>query len=228
VPGLTGHRAAAAVALLAAAALSLALLWPQGSPGWQVAVPAAVEVRASGCGPAVRRGSGVVVAEELVVTVAHLVAGADSVVVGDVGGRRRPARPLALDPERDLALLQVEGLDGPLLAGGEPEAGQQGRVLRFTPSGFDPIRFRLIRRVRARIFDLHGSRAAGRDALEIEAAIDPGDSGAALVDDMGALVGILFASSRQMERRAYAVAVSELRPLLSAPESYEGHFGRCP
>jgi S1-C subfamily serine protease len=227
VPGLSGHRATAALALLVAAAVSLALLWPQGSPGWQAAVAAAVEVRASGCGPAVRRGSGVVVAEERVVTVAHLVAGADSVVVEDVGGRRWPARPLALDPERDLALLQVEGLDGPSLAG-EPEAGQQGRVLRFTPSGFDPIRFRLIRRVRARIFDLYGSRAAGRDALEIEAAIDPGDSGAALVDDMGALVGILFASSRRMERRAYAVAVSELRPLLSAPESYEGHFGRCP
>jgi S1-C subfamily serine protease len=228
VPGLSGHRAAAALALLAAATLILALLWPHGSPGWQAAVPAAVEIRASGCGPAVRRGSGVVVAEERVVTVAHLVAGAEAVVVGDVRGRRRPAGLLALDPERDLALLQVEGLDGSSLAGGEPEAGQQGRVLRFTTSGFDPIRFRLVRRVRARIFDLYGSRTAERDALEIEAAIDPGDSGAALVDDVGALMGILFASSRRVEGTAYAVAVSELRPLLSAPESRGGHLGRCP
>jgi S1-C subfamily serine protease len=228
VPGLSGHRAAAALALLAAAALSLAVLWPQETPSWQAAVPAAVEVRASGCGPAVRRGSGVVVAEERVVTVAHLVAGAEAVVVGDVRGRRRPARLLALDPERDLALLRVEGLDGPSLADGDPEAGREGRVLRFTTSGFDPAPFRLVRRVLARIPDVYESRTAARDALEIEAAIDPGDSGAALVDDTGALVGILFASSRRVEGRAYAVAVSELRPLLSAPESREGHFGRCP
>jgi S1-C subfamily serine protease len=228
VPGLSGHRAAAALALLAAAALSLALLWPQETPDWQAAVPAAVEVRAFGCGPAVRRGSGVVVAQERIVTVAHLVAGAEAVVVGDARGRRGPARLLALDLERDLALLQVEGLDGPSLAAGEAEAGREGRLLRFTTSGFDPIRFRPVRRVRARIFDHYGSRTAERDALEIEAAIDPGDSGAALVDETGALVGILFASSRRVEGKAYAVAASELRPLLSAPASREGHLGRCP
>jgi S1-C subfamily serine protease len=204
------------------------MLWPQATPGWQVAVPGAVEVRASGCGPGDRRGSGAIVAEGRVATVAHLVAGAEAVVVRSAGGRPRPARLLALDVERDLALLQVEGLVGEPLARGKLKAGREGRVLRFTTAGFDPTAFRLSRRVRARIPDLYGSRTVGRDALEIVAAVDPGDSGAALVDDAGALVGIVFASSRRVEGRSYAVAASELGPLLSSTRSAPPRPGPCP
>jgi S1-C subfamily serine protease len=149
-------------------------------------------------------------------------------VVRDARGRRRPARLLALDVERDLALLQVEGLAGEPLVPGEPEAGREGRVLRFTTAGFDPTAFRLVRKVRARIADVYGSRTAERDALEIAAAVDPGDSGAALVDDAGALVGIVFASSRQVKGRAYAVAAAELHPLLSFTRSAPRRPGPCP
>ena len=226
MPGLS--RPAARLVVLVAAALSLALLWPQEPRGWRAAVPAAVEVRASGCGLGEQRGSGAVVADGRVATVAHLVAGAEAVVVRDARGRRRPARLLALDVERDLALLQVEGLAGEPLVPGEPEAGREGRVLRFTTAGFDPTAFRLVRRVRARIADVYGSRTAERDALEIAAAVDPGDSGAALVDDAGALVGIVFASSRQVKGRAYAVAAAEIHPLLSSTRSAPRRPGPCP
>jgi S1-C subfamily serine protease len=226
VPGLS--RRAAGLAVLVAAALGLALLSSRETPSWRAAVSAAVEVRASGCGLGEQRGSGAIVADGRVATVAHLVAGAAEIVVRDASGRRRPARLLALDLERDLALLQVEGLAGKPLVRDEPAAGREGRLLRFTASSFDPIPFRLVRRVRARIPALCGSGTAARDAVEIAAAVDPGDSGAALVDNAGALVGIVFASSRRVEGRAYAVAASELRPLLSSTRSPPPLPGRCP
>jgi S1-C subfamily serine protease len=75
--------------------------------------------------------------------------------------------------------------------------------------------------------DVYGSRTVERDALQIEAAVAPGDSGAALVDNAGALVGIVFASSRRVGGRAYAVAASELRPLLSRRRSAAPRPGLC-
>ena len=58
------------------------------------------------------------------------------------------------------------------------------------------------------------ARAVVRPALELSARIAPGDSGAAVVTDCGALAGVVFAASRNRSDTAYAVDASAVRHLL--------------
>jgi S1-C subfamily serine protease len=215
-------RLVAAPVVLALAALSVAL-WPAGSSPED----SVVEVIAAGCGPRAQRASGVVVASERVATTAHTVAGARELAVRGPGRSPHEARLLVLDVERDLALLHVPALGARALPSGETTAGQTGRVLGYGPSRLEPRPFRLIRRIRARTTDLYGERTVERDALEIAAEIDPGDSGAALVNDDGDVLGIVFAASRSREGTAYAVAASELERLTPTPFA-PVVAGRCP
>jgi hypothetical protein len=67
--------------------------------------------------------------------------------------------------------------------------------------------------------ELGAARARVRPALELSeqarrGQIAPGDSGAAVVTDSGALAGIVFAASRSRADTAYAVAAGQLRGLL--------------
>jgi S1-C subfamily serine protease len=209
----------AALVALAVSALGSVLLWPRDAspPGWQTPVASVVEVVAAGCGRHGVHGSGAVVRGDQVATVAHLVAGARAVAVRDVKGRRRPARVVALDEERDLALLGVERLD----AAAVPRADAIARQGRMLSPGARPeaLPFRIARRVRARVDGLE------RDALEVEADVDPGDSGAALVDARGQLVGIVFAASRG-RAAGWAIPADELDALLSAA-ARAPHAPRC-
>lgn len=197
----------AAFVTLVVAALGSALLWLRDPPpsGWQAAAPSVVEVLASGWGRQEVHGSGAVVRADRVATVAHLVAGARTVAVSVEKGRRRRARVVAVDPEHDLALLEVEGLEVAALPRAEATDGEEGRML--SPARDDASEFRITRRVRARIAGVE------RDALAIDADIDPGDSGAALVDTRGRLVGLVFAASRERDG-GYAIPSGELDALL--------------
>lgn len=214
-------RLLAAPVVLVLAAGGMALLWPPGSS----TLDAAVEVVAAGCGPEDQLGTGVVVATERVATVAHTVAGARELAVRTRSGRRYEAELLALDLRTDLALLAVDSLGVRALPLGEAAPGQRGRLLR---AGAADRPFRVSRRIRARTPHLHREGTVERDALEIGAAVDPGDSGAALLDGADAVVGIVFAASRHRERTAYAVAASELERLLSARPAAPTSAGACP
>ncbi|HEY7623127.1 MAG TPA: hypothetical protein VH834_25355, partial [Solirubrobacteraceae bacterium] len=57
--------------------------------------------------------------------------------------------------------------------------------------------------------------AVRRPALELGADVAPGDSGAAVVDDRGRVVGVLFATSRDRAHTAYAVDATALAALRS-------------
>jgi S1-C subfamily serine protease len=193
--------------VLVLAGVGSALLWPgdPSPPEWQAATPSVVEVLASGEGRQELQGSGAVVRAERVTTVAHLVAGSRTVAVR-VGNERLQSRVVAVDREHDLALLEVAGLDAVALPRAETTAGEEGQM--FSPGARDvALPFRVTRRVRARMAGVE------RDALEIEADVDPGDSGAALVDARGRLIGLVFAASRERDA-GYAVPAGELDELL--------------
>ena len=56
-------------------------------------------------------GSGVVIGEGQILTAAHLLGDQDSISVVSVGGQVTPAKLVGIDPETDLALLEVEGVE---------------------------------------------------------------------------------------------------------------------
>ena len=71
-----------------------------------------------------------------------------------------------------------------------------------------------IRRAITATVRIEPAPAVRRAALELAADVEAGDSGAAVVDPHGRVVGVLFATSRGRAHTAYAVDATALRALL--------------
>lgn len=169
----------------------------------------------------IQDGTGWVVAPDTVMTNAHVVSGeSDTEVIRD-DGRRLAANVIAFDPERDLAVLAVDDLDRPALEM-RPEEVSEGAVGGvFGHPGGEPLRiapFRVARTMLASGRDIYGDRTTRREVLEVSAALRPGDSGSALIDPEGQVVGVAFAIARDQADVAYALATSEVTPVLAAAD----------
>jgi len=173
-------------------------------------------------------GSGFVAADGLVVTNAHVVAGEPTTDVVRDDGTRLSATVVAFDPERDLALLSVPRLGRPALPLGTPSTGQRGGV--FGHPGGAPLRiapFQIERRITATSNDIYGDNHVSRQVLELAAGLAPGDSGSAVVDVQGDVVGVAFAVSTDQRNLAYALATSELDAVLAQPHTRAVATGNC-
>jgi len=173
-------------------------------------------------------GSGFVVGNGLVVTNAHVVAGEPTTHVVRDDGARLSATVVAYDPERDLALLAVPRLGRPALTLATPAAGQRGGV--FGHPGGAPLRvapFLVQRRITATSKDIYGDNQVSRQVLELAAALAPGDSGSAVVDSQGLVVGVAFAVSTDQANLAYALSSAELTTELAQPHARAVSTGSC-
>jgi hypothetical protein len=137
------------------------------------------------------------------VTVAHVLDAGGTVTVD---GRR--ARVLRLDHRDDLALLAVGGVR----AGRVRTAAGARSVRVLLRGGAQPAR---IRRAITATVRIEPAPAVRRAALDLAADVAPGDSGAAVVDGGGRVVGVLFATSSGRAHTAYAVAASALAALVA-------------
>jgi S1-C subfamily serine protease len=188
---------------------------------------ATVNVEATGCG---RRfeGSGVVLGPGVVVTNAHVIAGADSVRVRRTDGAVLDAVTVAFDPDRDLARLEVAGMDRDPLRLAPIEPDDQGVVIGY-PGGQDvarvaPVRIEQRRTATGR--DIYGQGATQREVLFLAAELQQGDSGSPVVDVEGRVTGIVFAISPDVRTTAYALDLPEVEAILDAPAD-PGETGRC-
>jgi S1-C subfamily serine protease len=191
------------------------------------AIGATTGVRVVGCGRTYS-GSGFAVDTELVVTNAHVVAGAREVTLRTHDGRRVEATVVVLDADRDLALLHAPGHGLATLALARAEVGAVGAVIGY-PGGQDEPRVapaRIDRLVNGVGRDIYGRGATERSLYFLSARLRSGDSGAPLVDGSGRLVGVVFAVSPDVPTAAYALATTELESVLVAPRS-PGDTGRC-
>ncbi|HEY9284062.1 MAG TPA: Do family serine endopeptidase, partial [Pyrinomonadaceae bacterium] len=136
-------------------------------------------------------GSGVIVsADGHVLTNHHVIDGADEIRVELSDRRSYPARVVGSDPPSDLAVLQVEERNLPVLPVGDSDAARVGDVVLAigNPLGLEQT-------VTAGIISAKG-RATGlsdgsfEDFLQTDAPINQGNSGGALVNTAGQLVGI--------------------------------------
>lgn len=191
------------------------------------ATASALKIEVDGCG-ARYVGSGWVVDRDLVVTSAHVVAGADAVVVRRPDGTRLDAVPVVLDDDRDLALLAVADLDLAPLPRGTATTGEAAVTLGH-PRGQDALRVapaRVDERIAATGRDIYGLDETRRSILVLAATLQQGDSGAAVVDADGAVIGTVFAISPSDPDTAYALSDTELQAVLDAPRT-PGDTGRC-
>jgi S1-C subfamily serine protease len=176
----------------------------------------------------IQEGSGFFVDDDLVVTNAHVVAGEDETTVELSDGSTLEAEVVAFDAERDLAVLRT--IDG----GGAPlplraaEVGDTGGV--FGRPGGGPLEispFRVADQIDAVGRDIYDSATTSRDVLVLAAELAPGDSGSALVDAQGQVVGVAFAVAPDKPGVAYALAIDELEAVLAGDLSSERDTGGC-
>lgn len=180
----------------------------------------AVALANSGCVP-VATGAGYLVASGVVLTAAHVVAGSTEVEVTTSSGQTVAGRVVAFDPDIDAALVAVPELVAPEARFTRFEAGTTGTV---AGSG-EP--FDVTRRVVARLTDIYRDHPVEKQSLEIDAALERGDSGAALVDEQGRIGGMVFAISRDQPGTAWALEQSEIEPLLAGPLTEAADTSTC-
>lgn len=198
---------------------------------------ATVKVEGTACGR-IQEGSGWAVQPNLVVTNAHVVAGERRTEVLTPGGRILRATAVSFDESRDLALLAVPGLsDAPLpMVQAAMSAAAQERLVGTTgavfghPGGQDQLAvtpYMVSQYISALGRDLYDQHDTTRDVFVLASALMPGDSGGAVVNTAGAVVGVAFAIAPDRPGTSYALSYSEVDRFLSAGASGPVSTGSC-
>jgi S1-C subfamily serine protease len=137
-------------------------------------------------------GSGVIWDEDgHIVTNNHVVEGATSIVIVLASGERLPASLVATDPVTDLAVVRVQQQGLPAAEFNEelPVVGELA-VAMGNPLGFENSVTAGIISGLHRSIPSGGSTPALVDLIQTDAPISPGNSGGALVDESGSVMGI--------------------------------------
>ena len=188
-------------------------------PDVQRALASVIHVRAESrsCDRA-QVGSGWVVSPGRVATNAHVVAGSDRVRVSVGGtGRERTARVVAFDPRRDVAVLEVLGLEAPAMPLGPPlDQGDTAVVAGFPGDDGLWVGGARVRDVlTAQGADIYGNPGVVREVYSLRAQVRRGSSGGPVLDPSGAVVGMVFATSLDDPDTGYALTLDEIGAVLA-------------
>lgn len=171
-----------------------------------------VDIRATGCGPRARLGVGTAIDDGLIITAAHVVAGADDIQVTALDGSPGAATIVFIDDDLDVAALRT-GLDlgDPLALRVDPVVADTPALITLPARGeraATTIDVEIIRPVNIRTTDIYLDDDVERHGFEVDASVAPGDSGAMVVLD-GQGAGIIWARSTVADDRAWAVDVPD-------------------
>ncbi|KNE80664.1 MULTISPECIES: MarP family serine protease [Streptomyces] len=173
----------------------------------------------------VLEGTGFVFARNRVMTNAHVVGGVDEPTV-QIGGEGRlyDATVVLYDWERDIAVLNVPGLDAPALEFAEKDAERgDGAIVAGFPEngGFDVRAARVRSRIQADGPDIYHRGTVSRDVYSLFTLVRQGNSGGPLLTPDGRVYGVIFAKSLDDEDTGYALTVDEVREDISRGRTAE-------
>jgi len=173
----------------------------------QRAAPSVLRVVADGCDQR-SSGSSFVVASNYLVTNAHVVTGAKSVIVQTSSNSFR-ATVVLLDLDLDVALLHTDGLRTPPLqfTPDEPQRGALAAAIGYPGGGNESVEPATV----AAAYDAQGLSVTGksrvtRRIIELRSKVRPGDSGGPLVLQDGSVGGVVFAESKVDPSVGYALS----------------------
>ncbi len=159
-------------------------------------------------------GSGVIISKDgYIITNNHVVENGTEVSVTLNDNREYDAKIIGTDPQTDIALLKIEGNDFHYLTFGSSDDLQVGEWVLAVGNPFN-----LTSTVTAGIVSAknRGNIVGGGELdiqsfIQIDAAVNSGNSGGALVNTKGELVGIntaIFSKSGDFNGLAFAVPIS--------------------
>lgn len=139
-------------------------------------------------------GSGVIIREDgYIVTNNHVVANATNVTVTLNNNKKYTAKVIGTDPATDVALIKIDATGLPVLQFADPDKLRLGEWVLAIGS---PLGEQLRSTITAGIVSAKGRSMSSGGEFKIEsfiqtdAAVNPGNSGGALVNKSGELVGI--------------------------------------
>lgn len=136
-------------------------------------------------------GSGVIISTDgYIVTNYHVIEGADQINVRLNDNRDFIGRVIGTDPSTDLALVKIEASDLPTLVIGDSDAIQVGEWVLAVGNPFNLTSTVTAGIVSAKARTLGVYNGGIESFIQTDAAINQGNSGGALVNVRGELVGI--------------------------------------
>lgn len=172
--------------------------------------------------PKVSAGSGVIISTDgYIVTNNHVVEGADELIVYLNDNSEYEARIVGTDEKTDLALIKIEGSSLPAITIGSSESLKIGEwVLAIgNPLGLTNTVTAGIISAKARSLGANGIESF----IQTDAAINAGNSGGALVNTAGELVGInamLYSQTGSYSGYGFAIPTTIMAKVVEDLKSY--------
>jgi len=185
--------------------------------GIRAAFAVTSKVIAFGCGGA-DAGSAWPIGQDDVVTNAHVVAGSQRVEVDTTDGATHPATVVLFNPEVDVAILHVPGLNEAALpiATTDPARGVTGAAIGYPGGQTETVAPAQVRGTEsAQGYNIYNSGVVSRTIEVLAAKIIPGNSGGPLVDTAGTVQGLVFAASTTNPDEGYALSMTEIATFLA-------------
>jgi serine protease Do len=165
-------------------------------------------------------GSGVIVTPDgYILTANHVVSGADEIMVGlGTALRKYKAKKVGTDPGTDVALLKIEEKNLPAITFADSEKARAGDIVLAVGNPFG-----LRQTVTMGIISAVGRADVGivdyENFIQTDAAINMGNSGGALVDTEGRLLGIntaIFSRSGGNQGIGFAIPANLARDVMQS------------
>lgn len=190
------------------------------------ATAATVRVTSFGCGGLVS-GTGFIIAPQLVMTNAHVIAGVLRPIV-KLTGRSYDAMPVYFDSQRDIAIVKTdEVLPAKPLTITSKRAADSAQIVS---TGYPRGNFRISTGVIVRHSSVPGRNIydegiVDRDTYEIQVVAEEGDSGSPIILNSGSVVGMLFAKSDTSSNIAYALTADSLQTAITITAHHTERVG---
>jgi serine protease Do len=176
--------------------------------------------------PQMGSGSGVIISDDgYIITNNHVVAGADEVTVTLSDRKTYTAKVIGSDPAYDLAVVKVDAKNLPFMLYGNSEdvkIGQWVLALGY-PLNLEATVTAGIISAKSRALGLNHSKTGNRDMavesfLQTDAAVNMGNSGGALINTSGQLIGInsaIASPTGYYNGYSYAIPVNIVKKVIN-------------
>lgn len=171
-------------------------------------------------------GSGVIIsADGYIVTNNHVIEEGDNIEVTLNDKREFEAKVIGTDPSTDMALIKIKGEDLPYLNFGNSDSLRVGEWVLAVGSPFDlesTVTAGIVS-AKARNIDILEGQDRIESFIQTDAAVNPGNSGGALVNTNGELIGIntaIITRSGRYEGYSFAVPANLVRKVIKDLRDY--------